>query len=114
MRERARAHVCMRAGAACFFAHGLVLQVGYHWACSLLGVYRDDTCTYIAGALVRMAVFRAEAWEQKSLLLGTGLSGAGLVRLGFSFSWVKVGPDFVFLGLQGCRQGASRSRQSSR
>ncbi|CAE7939659.1 fhkD [Symbiodinium sp. KB8] len=26
-------------------------QVGYHWACSLLGVYRDDTCTYIVTSL---------------------------------------------------------------
>lgn len=25
-------------------------QVGYHWACELLGVYRDETCTYIVSS----------------------------------------------------------------
>ena len=25
----------------------LAAQVGFHWACELLGVYRDETCTYI-------------------------------------------------------------------
>jgi len=25
-------------------------QVGYHWACDLLGVYRDQTCTYIVSS----------------------------------------------------------------
>lgn len=24
-----------------------VSEVGFHWACELLGVYRDETCTYI-------------------------------------------------------------------
>lgn len=25
-------------------------QVGFHWACELLGVYRDETCTYIVSS----------------------------------------------------------------
>ena len=43
----ARKHFFQKDITCWFCSRAQYWKVGFHWACELLGVYRDETCTYI-------------------------------------------------------------------